>query len=90
MEKHTRESERDVPSKPTLFCPDCGHRSRSDGDWRVVESHSDAYYLCPDCGAELTVRPEFPSRPATHPVSVWQPWTGLRAWLRLWRKATPA
>jgi DNA-directed RNA polymerase subunit RPC12/RpoP len=89
MQEHSRESERDVPSKPTLFCPDCGHRSRSDGDWRVVESCGDTRYLCPDCGAELTVRPEFPSRPGNRPVVAWRPWDGLRVWLRLWRKTTP-
>ena len=90
MGEKSRTSERDVPPKPTLFCPECGHRSCSDGDWRVVESHSGTRYLCPDCETELTVRPAFPSRPGTRSVAVWGPWDGFRAWLRLWRKTTPA
>ena len=89
MEKHQGEAERDVPPKRTLFCPDCDHRSRSDGDWRVVESVRRTRYLCPDCGAELTVRPEFPTGPGNRPAAVWRPWAGFRAWLRLWRETTP-
>jgi uncharacterized protein YlaI len=90
MENDSGKFEHDVPPKPTLFCPDCGHRSRSDGDWRVVESHSSTRYLCPDCEAELADRPAFRSRPGPRSVAIWRPWTGFCAWLRLWRKTTPA
>ena len=46
-------------TKGMLFCPDCEHRSRFDGDWTVVETGHDSRYLCPDCGTEITVRPTF-------------------------------
>jgi uncharacterized protein YlaI len=50
-------SDRDVPAKTTLFCPDCHHQSRMDGDWRVVEETGTAHYICPDCETEIAVRP---------------------------------
>ncbi|MFB6301813.1 MAG: hypothetical protein ABEH78_02960 [Haloferacaceae archaeon] len=46
-------------SKATLFCPDCSHRSRYDGDWTVVDAGDERRYLCPDCRTEITVRPPF-------------------------------
>ena len=46
----------DIPPKSTLFCPDCGHRSRPDGDWRTVRTDGETRLLCPDCGTVVTVR----------------------------------
>lgn len=42
-------------AKSTLFCPDCGHRSRVDGDWTVVETGRRVRYVCPECGRGITV-----------------------------------
>lgn len=53
----TRTSGGDVPPKSTLFCPDCGHRSRPDGDWRTAGTADGTRFLCPDCNAEVAVRP---------------------------------
>jgi DNA-directed RNA polymerase subunit RPC12/RpoP len=47
------------PPKATLFCPECGHRSRYDGDWLVTETDSGRRYRCPECRATVTVRPTF-------------------------------
>lgn len=41
----------------TFFCPECGHRSRFDGDWVIVETDSQTEYLCPDCGTDIMTRP---------------------------------
>lgn len=66
----TREAGRDVPPKATLFCPDCDHQSRVDGDWHVVETTRTTRYLCPDCGTEIAVRPTFASRNSHHSLAV--------------------
>ena len=50
-------SNRDVPAKTTLFCPDCDHQSRVDGDWHVVTKARTVHYICPDCETEIAVRP---------------------------------
>lgn len=65
-----REAGRDVPPKATLFCPDCDHQSRVDGDWHVVETARNIRYLCPDCGTEITVRPTLSSRKRHHSPAV--------------------
>jgi hypothetical protein len=53
-----------TPSSPrrknTLFCPQCGHQSPTDGDWRVRASASRDVYTCPVCDAEVTTRPHDP------------------------------
>jgi predicted RNA-binding Zn-ribbon protein involved in translation (DUF1610 family) len=47
--------------KSTLYCPDCGHESTIDGDWRVdhtvVDDRDRAVYSCPECGAVIARRP---------------------------------
>lgn len=47
------------PPKATLFCPECGHRSRYDGDWLLTETDGQRRYRCPECRATVTVRPTF-------------------------------
>ncbi|PSQ66962.1 MAG: hypothetical protein BRD24_01830 [Halobacteriales archaeon SW_9_67_24] len=50
-----------TPRKATLYCPDCGHESAIDGDWRVehttVDDRDRAVYSCPVCGTVITRRP---------------------------------
>jgi predicted RNA-binding Zn-ribbon protein involved in translation (DUF1610 family) len=61
----------DSLAKATLFCPECGHESRHDGDWLCVERSERVHYLCPDCDTEITVR----SAPETDDsADVWQAW----------------
>ena len=84
-----RESRADVPSKSTLFCPECGHQSRYDDDWRVVETARTARYLCPECRTEITARPTVSPR-ARHgtpaaPPTLWRAWSeSVRLWVSLW------
>ena len=53
----------DVPVKATLFCPDCGHESRVDGDWLVRPRPGTVprreAFVCPDCGTVIQVRPRY-------------------------------
>ena len=46
----------DSSRKTTLFCPECGHASSSDGDWIVRERAGRAEYNCPDCETAITTR----------------------------------
>lgn len=46
-----------TPPKATLFCRDCGHAARYDGDWRRIESVRTTRYRCPECGVVVTRRP---------------------------------
>ena len=60
-------STRDAPPdgttrrKSVLHCPDCGHESHIEGDWRV-ERHSDGAgreqvcRICPNCGRIIDSR----------------------------------
>ncbi|MDS0222505.1 hypothetical protein NDI54_14265 [Haloarcula sp. S1AR25-5A] len=75
-------TKRDVPPKATLFCPDCGHQSRYDGDWIVVETHRGTHYRCPDCHTELTSRARHAAgRSPRFLDDCWQAWDhGIRVW----------
>ena len=55
------------PSKATLFCPECPHRSHVTGDWRRVEADRGSRLVCPNCGTIVTTVPDFPIAP--RPVS---------------------
>lgn len=68
----------DVPAKSTLFCSACGHASRADGDWLVVEGAGASRYLCPVCDAVVTRRPRY----GEDETDVEGP---LSAWARCWR-----
>lgn len=43
--------------KGVLFCPDCRHESRLEGDWIVREDDDRTVYECPVCDATVTTRP---------------------------------
>ena len=89
MESNTKRAtapqpERETPSKALLFCPECGHRSRYDGDWNVVRSAHGSRYLCPDCRTEITSRlPRDISAPAAESLR-WMWHTGARMHRALW------
>jgi transposase len=50
--------------KATLFCPECGHASAPDGDWRVTERRSRRIYECPTCDHTLDSRRRYDPVPA--------------------------
>jgi predicted RNA-binding Zn-ribbon protein involved in translation (DUF1610 family) len=67
-------------SKATLFCPECGHRSGPDGDWRRTRCGRSVHYFCPDCHTEITVR-------STEPTAreFWTTWTDtVQTWRSEW------
>ena len=86
------EKGREVPSKATLFCPDCHHYSRYDGDWNVVETTCKTHWNCPNCGMEIAARPTAACRNTrSYTEMLWQPWTdGTRLWFEFWADATDA
>ena len=54
-------SERQPPHKATLYCTDCGHASRINGDW-IIEVHADRLdYECPECGTTIDSRRDGPA-----------------------------
>jgi len=74
----------DSLAKATLFCPECGHSGRYDGDWTRIRDRRDVRYLCPACHTEITVRRRERSTSPT-PYGVWQTWTNsLHAWQNAW------
>jgi len=42
--------------KVTLYCPECGHESRINGDWLIHVLADSLIYECPDCGAVIDSR----------------------------------
>jgi len=61
---HPSTSEAASRSKAVLFCPECGHESRIDGDWTVHEDGAREVYECPDCGATVSDRSHVHPAPA--------------------------
>lgn len=51
---HTREQQ--PAHKATLFCPDCGHESRINGDWLIQVHTASTSYECPACGTIIDTR----------------------------------
>lgn len=77
----------DSRPKSTLFCPECDHCSRYDGDWTRARSGRTAHYLCPDCHTEITARPTSAEPMATAVTEFWARWAdSLRAWQSAWLK----
>ncbi|GCF12674.1 hypothetical protein Harman_06090 [Haloarcula mannanilytica] len=75
-------TERNVPPKATLFCPDCGHQSRYDGDWITVQNRRGTHYRCPDCHTEITTRMSHTDgRSPRFLDDCWHAWDhGVRVW----------
>lgn len=68
------------PPKGTLFCHECDHRSRYDGDWAHAETDGGTAYLCPECGATITVRPAVDDDHGPD-TDRWRAWNAFgRAW----------
>ena len=44
------------PDKATLYCPDCGHESRINGDWVIHVLAESLTYECPSCEAVIDSR----------------------------------
>lgn len=77
-----------VPDKSTLFCPDCGHSSRFDADWHLVETASTDRYLCPDCHTEIAARPRADPVAPWHPDAIWKLWdASVQVWQSVWRNS---
>ncbi|MFC7028209.1 hypothetical protein ACFQJ5_12515 [Halomicroarcula sp. GCM10025324] len=81
--------DRTALAKATLFCPDCGHRSRYDGDWLVVERTGTRALHCPECHTTVIARSTGES--PVSPTTLWDRWTeNLRTWQDFWwQRLTP-
>lgn len=54
-------AERQLPHKATLYCPNCEHESRINGDW-IIHVHSNHLdYECPECGYVIESRSDDPA-----------------------------
>jgi predicted RNA-binding Zn-ribbon protein involved in translation (DUF1610 family) len=49
----TPSTEREPAEKATLFCPECGHESRINGDWVIHVLVDSTTYECPDCATTI-------------------------------------
>ncbi len=56
MTPSTSTPERQPPDKATLYCPECGHESRINGDWLIHVLADSLIYECPNCGAVIDSR----------------------------------
>lgn len=65
----------ETPPKGTLFCHECDHQSRYDGDWVLAETERGTAHLCPECGATITVRPAVDGDDGDGPDGdLWRAW----------------
>jgi len=53
-------SERQPSHKATLYCPNCKHENRINGDWIIQVHSSHLDYECPECGDTIESRPTGP------------------------------
>ncbi|MFC6872380.1 hypothetical protein [Halobellus marinus] len=51
-------------TKATLYCPDCGHESRINGDWLLEVRPDSVDYGCPECGTTIDSRRDPEDLPA--------------------------
>jgi DNA-directed RNA polymerase subunit RPC12/RpoP len=74
--------------KSMLFCPDCGHQSRYDGDWVRVETAGTLHYCCPTCGTEITARPTEPITESNQTTpDFWRTWErSIQSWQEFWQQ----
>ncbi len=56
MTSSTSTPERRPPDKATLYCPECDHESRINGDWLIHVRADSLTYECPNCGAVIDSR----------------------------------
>ncbi|MBX0304974.1 phage terminase large subunit family protein [Haloarcula salinisoli] len=82
----------DSPPKATLFCPECSHSSRYDGDWTRARSGQTVHYSCPDCHTEITTRPASAEPTAAPVTEFFTRWTDTvqtlqSAWLKTFFRA---
>ncbi|MFB6107270.1 MAG: hypothetical protein ABEJ82_00310 [Haloplanus sp.] len=73
--------------KAVLFCPECGHESALDGDWRLRTTADRRRVRCPDCG---TVVDDRPTGRASRPPTPLRWWTSAvdRSWA-VWSSFLP-
>lgn len=58
MVSSNNHSERQPSHKATLYCTNCHHTSRINGDW-IIGVHTDYLdYECPECGTTINSRRE--------------------------------
>lgn len=50
-------TDRSLPEKGTLYCPNCDHESPIGGDWTVRMRNDCADYDCPACDTTIASRP---------------------------------
>jgi predicted RNA-binding Zn-ribbon protein involved in translation (DUF1610 family) len=56
MEPSTSTVERQPAYKATLYCPECGHESRINGDWIIHVLTDSLTYECPTCETAIDSR----------------------------------
>jgi predicted RNA-binding Zn-ribbon protein involved in translation (DUF1610 family) len=56
MEPSTSTDERQPADKATLYCPECGHESRINGDWIIHVLEDSLTYECPECETVINSR----------------------------------
>lgn len=54
-------TERQLPHKATLYCPNCTHESRINGDWIIHVHPTHLDYECPECGTTIESRSDGPT-----------------------------
>lgn len=56
MAPSTSTPERQPADKATLYCPECGHESRINGDWIIHVLAESLTYECPNCETAIDSR----------------------------------
>jgi len=76
-----------------MFCPECGHQERYDGDWDTVSAGGWISYHCPECQTEIATRPDCSEARISDAdyddrVNHWEPLGEMfNAWTKLWLPA---
>jgi predicted RNA-binding Zn-ribbon protein involved in translation (DUF1610 family) len=56
MTSSTLTTERQPADKATLYCPECSHESRINGDWIIHVLTDSLTYECPNCETAIDSR----------------------------------